>query len=121
MVEDPWASFPNLPTQGSRSENFTSTGTNKATTELSQHQVHGESGTCSTPDCDMKAHPDRQQIINEYEASGAAPRKSESGSRLNESSITCDATGSETPVILAAEQTSRLASKQVSEQSKAVS
>jgi len=74
MVGDPWAHLPGKSIQGQPSSSALTIRTKSASTpELYQNQSPKKLSTRDVEHGIMKAHPDRQQRINKYEASGAAP------------------------------------------------
>jgi len=71
MVGDPWAHFPSISNQNELSSSA-ATNSSKSTTT---HELPGKSMPLTRDSVNkMKAHPDRQQRINDYEASDAAPK-----------------------------------------------
>jgi len=71
MVGDPWAHFPSISKQ-KESSSSAATNSSKSTTT---HEPPEQSKPLERDSANkMKAHPDRQQRINDYEASGAAPK-----------------------------------------------
>jgi len=83
MVGDPWAHFPSISKQKESSSTAT---TNSSKSNTNKPPEQSKPLRRDTANCKMKAHPDRQQRINVYEASGAAPKIN---SDLNKSNKAC--------------------------------